>query len=347
MLISHVPQALPIHEFLLRDGPVIDVRSPGEFDHGHIPGAHNIPLFSNEERAIVGTLYKNKGRDKAVLEGLRIIGPRMAELVERSRAIAPDATVRVHCWRGGERSASVAWLLEKAGFNKGWTLQRGYKAFREEVLTSFTKARELHVLGGYTGTGKTQLLHLLKERGEQVIDLEGLARHKGSSYGGIGEGTQPTTEHFENLLWQELRRADPTRTVWVEDESMNIGRVKVPDAFFANLLSAPVHFVDMPVKLRVERLVEVYGSFPKQELADATMRIERRLGPQHAKDAIAALERGDLHTVAAIALSYYDKTYARGLSQRDPARTILLKADTKDLNEIAARLLHHEHARHD
>lgn len=227
------------------------------------------------------------------------------------------------------------------------TLQRGYKAFREEVLTSFAGTPELCILGGYTGTGKTQLLHLLKEHGEQVIDLEGLAKHKGSSYGGIGEGSQPTTEQFENLLWQELRKVDPSKPIWVEDESVNIGRVKLPDPFFANLRSAPVHFVDMPAEFRVERLVEIYGCYPKKELAEATLRIERRLGPQHAKDALAALERGDLHTVAAIALSYYDKTYARGLAKRDPAKTLLLKVDSNDLNEIAAQLLHHEHARYD
>ncbi len=342
-----MPQALPIQEFLLLNSPVIDVRSPGEFDHGHIPGAHNLPLFSNEERAVVGTLYKNKGRDAAMLEGLRFIGPRMAELVERSRAIAPDGNIRVHCWRGGERSASVAWLLEKAGFEKVVTLVHGYKAFRKQVLDSFIQPLGLRILGGYTGTGKTQLLHLLKERGEQVIDLEGLAKHKGSSYGGIGEAAQPTTEHFENLLWDELRKIDPSRPLWLEDESINIGRVKMPDALFARLRSAPVLFVDMPAKFRVQLLVEVYGSYPKKELAEATMRIERRLGPQHAKDALAALEQGDLHTVAAIALSYYDKTYARGLSNRDPAKTTLLQVDTKDLNEIAARLLEHEHARND
>jgi len=331
----------------LQESQVIDVRSPGEFERGHIPGAHNIPLFSNEERAVVGTLYKQKGRDEALLEGLRFVGPRMAELVERSRALAPAGHVRVHCWRGGERSASVAWLLEKSGFKKVFTLQRGYKAFRQEVLASFTGTRELRILGGYTGTGKTQLLHLLKERGEQVIDLEALANHKGSSYGGIGEGLQPTTEHFENLLWNELRKIDPSRTLWLEDESIEIGRAKLPAPLFATMRSAPVHFIDMPSAYRVERLVEIYGAFPKKELAEATVRIERRLGPQHAKRALEALEQDDLHTVAAIALNYYDKAYARGLAMREPSRTQPLKVETNDLNEIATLLLRQEHARHD
>lgn len=342
-----MPQALSIDRFLSLDCPVIDVRSPGEFGQGHMPGAHNLPLFSNEERAVVGTLYKHEGRDRAVLEGLRMVGPRMAELVERSTAIAPHGIVRVHCWRGGERSASVGWLLEKAGFKHVVTLQNGYKAFRRHVLDSFIHKQELRILGGYTGTGKTQLLHLLKGCGEQVIDLEGLAKHKGSSYGGIGEGSQPTTEHFENMLWDELRTIDPDRPLWLEDESIQIGGVKLPAPFFIGIRSAPMFFIDMPSEYRVERLVEVYGAFPKKELAEATMRIERRLGPQHAKRAIAALEQDDLHTVATIALSYYDKTYARGLAMREPALTTPLKVDTNDLNEIAAQLLQHEHAGHD
>ena len=176
-------------------------------------------MFTDAERARVGTLYKQQGRDAAMLEGLRIVGPKMALIVEKARMLAPDGKIGVHCWRGGERSASVAWLLEKAGFIEVFTLQRGYKAFRELVLSSFSSPKKLMILGGYTGTGKTEMLALLREQGEQVVDLEGLARHMGSAYGGIGKGAQPTTEHFENLLWDELSKQDPHRTIWLEDES--------------------------------------------------------------------------------------------------------------------------------
>lgn len=304
--------------FLNAQIPFIDVRSPGEYVQGHIPAAHNLPLFSDAERALVGTLYKQQGRDAAMLEGLRIVGPKMAPIVEKARIMAPGGKIGVHCWRGGERSGSVAWLLEKAGFPEVCTLQRGYKAFRELVLSSFSMPKTLLILGGYTGTGKTEMLALLREQGEQVIDLEGLAQHKGSAYGGIGKGVQPTTEHFENLLWEALSKQDPLRPIWLEDESQMVGHVKVPDAFYAQMRSAKVAFVDMPIEQRAARLVADYGSCPKAELEEATLRIQKRLGPQHTKEAMGALDRGDLLRVAMITLTYYDKAYGRGISQRDP-----------------------------
>lgn len=325
---------------------MIDVRSPGEFERGHIPGARDHALFTDEERAVVGTLYKQLGRDAAVLEGLRIVGPKLAGIVERARALAPDGRIRVHCWRGGERSGSVAWLLDKSGFTEVLTLKGGYKAFRNHVLASFTKPVDLRVLGGYTGTGKTETLRHLRERGEQVIDLEGLAHHKGSSYGAIGEAPQPTTEHFENLLWNELRQRDATRPTWVEDESLMVGRVKIPEPFFQQMRDAILFFAEMPREERAERLVMDYGKYPKEQLAEATKRIEKRLGPQHCKAALAALAADDLFTVAMITLTYYDKTYLRGASLRDPARVIDLPASAHDLRGLAERLIAHVHTPH-
>jgi tRNA 2-selenouridine synthase len=335
-----VPSPLPIARFLAAGLPVIDVRSPGEFAQGHIPGATNLPLFTDAERARVGTLYKQEGRNAAMLEGLRITGPKLADIVEQAWTIAPEGKVGVHCLRGGERSASVAWLLEKAGFSQVVTLAKGYKAFREHVLSSFALPWNLIVLGGYTGTGKTELIRLLRGLGEAVVDLEALARHKGSSYGGIGEGVQPSTEQFENLLWKELDRLGQGCPIWVEDESQMIGRVKVPDAFFASMRAAEICFVDMPKEDRALRLMADYGSFPKVELAEATVRIQKKLGPQHAKEALDALEAGDLFRVAMITLTYYDKTYARGLSGRAPQRTRLIPANGKDMAALAQRLKH-------
>lgn len=301
-----------------------------------------MPLFTDQERAVVGTLYKQTGRDAAMLEGLRIIGPKMAGIVEKARELAPEGRIGVHCWRGGERSASVAWLLEKAGFKEVLVLSRGYKAFREHVLASFPLPWKLDVLGGFTGTGKTELLGLLREQGEQIVDLEGLAHHKGSSYGGIGEKEQPSTEQFENLIWHALTRLDPARPIWVEDESQLVGHVKIPDPFFARMRSRTVHFIDMPVEQRAARLVQDYGAFPKEELAAATQRIQKRLGPQHAKEALEALEAGDLYRVALITLTYYDKTYARGLAARDPQKTRIMPAGDLSHPDLALKLLEHE-----
>jgi tRNA 2-selenouridine synthase len=332
-------RALGIAEFIALEAPVIDVRSPKEFAHGHIPGAHSLPLFSDEERAIVGTLYKQQGRDAAVLEGLRIVGPKLAGIVEQARAIAPHGSIRMHCWRGGERSGSVAWLLDKAGFAEVLTLKGGYKAFRRHVLASFDAPLELRVLGGYTGTGKTELLHMLKAQGEQVVDLEGLANHKGSSFGALGERPQPTMEHFENLLWSELRALDRSRPIWVEDESLMIGRCKIPQPFYDRMRAAALFFVDMPQEERAERLVAGYGKYPKEQLAEAVKRIEKRLGPQHCKAALEALEVGDLKTVAIIALTYYDRAYRRGTESSD-ARTLLrMPLSNTDLAAAAQMLV--------
>jgi tRNA 2-selenouridine synthase len=342
-----VPTPLPAPAFLAAGTPIIDVRSPGEFAHGHIPGARNLPLFDNEQRAIVGTLYRQHGRDAALLEGLRIVGPKLAGIVEAARAIAPDGRIGVHCWRGGERSASVAWLLDKAGGFHVNVLQRGYKAFRHHVQSCFSDPLDLIIVGGYTGTGKTELIHTLGAMGEQVIDLEGLASHRGSSFGALGLPPQPTTEHFENLLWAALRSVDRSRPLWLEDESLMIGRVSMPDDVFAQLRSAPLYFVDMPQALRADRLMKDYGDADRQGLREAILRIERRLGPQHAKAALEALDAGDLRTVAIVSLTYYDKTYARGASLRSPSSVHRIAIDRDDVQATATQLraLVHEHTR--
>ena len=340
-LLLAVLHALFIPDFLAAGLPIIDVRSPGEFARGHIPGAVNVPLFEDAERAVVGTLYKQTGRDAAVLEGLRIVGPKLAAIVERAHEIAPDRRIAVHCWRGGERSGSVAWLLDKAGFAEVLTLKGGYKAFRNHVLDSFDHVPDLRILGGYTGTGKTETLRHLRDLGEQVIDLEALAHHKGSSFGMLGEEPQPTQEHFENVLWDALRGIDRSNHLWLEDESRKIGTVLLPEPLHGALRTAPVFFADMPQHERVQRLVADYGAFPREDLAAAIQRIARRIGPQHAKAALEALEVGDLGTVARIALDYYDKTYAYGLSQRDASRVVKLPAQAHDLRGLAQRLKEH------
>ncbi len=338
MVRPHTPAELLEH---MERMPLIDVRSPAEHAHGHIPGSVNVPLFTDAERAEVGTCYKQRGRDEAVLLGLRLVGPRLGELVETARAVAKDGRVAVHCWRGGERSASVAWLLDKAGFDEVLTLRGGYKAFRGHAAGRFALPWDLRVLGGYTGSGKTELLQHLRNLGQQVVDLEGLAEHKGSAFGALGQKPQPSTEHFENLLWDALGGVDPSRPVWVEDESLMIGRVRIPEAFFLRMRSAGLLFVDMPMEDRVERLVRDYGPTPVEELREPVLRIQKRLGPQHCKAALEALDRGDLAEVARITLRYYDKAYLRGAAAREPGRTTTIEARGGDLRALAQQLAHH------
>ncbi|HRH39800.1 MAG TPA: hypothetical protein PK760_15730, partial [Flavobacteriales bacterium] len=216
-------------------------------------------------------------------------------------------------------------------------------AFRNHVLASFELPVQLNVLGGYTGTGKTEMLHHLRALGEQVIDLEALAHHKGSSFGALGELPQPTTEHFENLLWKAATNLDVSKHTWVEDESVMIGRCKIPQAFFNVMRSATLYFADMPQDQRAERLVADYGKYPKDELAAAISRIEKRMGPQHCKTALQALEDGDLRTVAIITLTYYDKAYAHGMAQRDQKKVVRVEAGVIDPRAIAIELISQKH----
>jgi len=332
---------LSVDEFLEKAGelPVIDVRSPGEYAHAHIPGAVNIPLFDNDERAKVGTKYKNAGKDSAVLLGLELVGPNLAEFVRQARRLNRQGSeVLVHCWRGGMRSGSFAWLLDTAGLQAS-TLAGGYKAYRNLVLESLAQPRPLFILGGKTGSGKTDVLKELAALGEQIIDLEGLAHHKGSSYGAIGQQPQPTVEQFENMVYEAWRKLDPTRRIWLEDESKSIGQCFVPHPLWLQMREAPVAFLDIPQPVRVERLVREYTGIDHSLLVEATERIRKRLGGKDTQRALDALAAHDYATVAAITLDYYDKAYLHGLSQRDPRQVYRLEITADQPAQTARQLV--------
>jgi tRNA 2-selenouridine synthase len=296
--------------------PVIDVRSPAEYERGHIPGAFNLPLFDNQERAHVGTLYKRQGRQQAVMEGLSIVGPKMAQLAETSRSIAGDNQQLIfYCWRGGMRSESMAWLVEKLDIHC-YVLEGGYKTFRRHGRQLLTRPWNILILGGYTGSGKTEILRALAEKGEQVVDLEALARHKGSAFGAMGQKQQLATEHFENLLFDRWLTLTQQQPLWLEDESKMIGRNVIPDELFHAMRTAPVIKIEMPRQLRVERLVREYAGFPKAKLHDSVQRISKRLGGDKAQEADLAIDRDDFRTAIHITLDYYDKAYHHGLSKR-------------------------------
>lgn len=328
--------SLPIQDFLkaAESLPIIDVRSPSEFEHGHIPGAHNIPLFDDEERAEIGTIYKQQNRDAAFKRGLEFVGPKMRSFVEESEKIAPKGEVLLHCWRGGMRSSSFGWLLKSAGFDT-YTLENGYKAFRNFVLDLFQRPYNILILSGYTGSGKTEILQALDTLGEQVIDLEGLANHKGSAFGHLGEEEQPTGEHFQNKLGMELYRLDDEQPLWLEDESRFIGRRIIPDDFFKQMRQATVFRVEIPKEIRIDRLVDDYGAYPKDKLEESVLKIEKRLGGLRTQQAIEALENNDLAKVADYVLHYYDKAYDHGISKRDDHKVHYLPFDEIKPNKIA------------
>lgn len=294
--------------------PVIDVRSPAEYFNAHIPGAINIPLFNNEERAKIGTLYKNEGKDIAVLNGLKIVGPKLYDFAKSAiRLNSPE--ILVHCWRGGMRSASMAWLFETAGL-KCRILSGGYKAYRNYVLETFGKPLRLIVIGGMTGSGKTEILQQLKKAGEQVLDLEGLANHKGSAFGAMGQEAQPKTEHFENLLHHEILGLDPQKPVWTEDESRNIGKVFIPEGLWNQMKQAPLLIVDTDYESRVKRLYRDYACFDTELIKQSVSKIEKRLGREKCREALEACENNDLEKALRICLAYYDKLYGSQIESK-------------------------------
>lgn len=318
--------------------PVVDVRSPLEFKNGHIPGAINIPLFSDEERAVVGTKYKKDGRVPAIIEGIRQSGPSMYTKLERAIAIAKDGRLLVHCWRGGMRSEAMAWLFS-IGDIKTEVLEGGYKAYRHYVLGSLTEERDLIVLGGMTGSSKTHILRYLKEKGHQVLDLEKIASHKGSAFGALGQPPQPTTEQFANDLHSEWERLDRNLPVWVEDESRNIGTVFMPEGFYDKMQKARTIVLAMDIKTRMPRLMEEYSTYSPELLKASVTRISKRLGGDNTRDAIQSIENGDISRAVEIVLKYYDKTYQHSLKRKNNPDMIFVETDTDDIEENANKIL--------
>ncbi|MBK6389270.1 MAG: tRNA 2-selenouridine(34) synthase MnmH [Saprospiraceae bacterium] len=323
------------------DLPILDVRSPSEYAHGHVPGAHSIPLFDDEGRALVGTTYKQAGKSEALIQGLELAGPKLADIVKAALAIAPLKKVRLHCWRGGMRSGSVAWLLHTMGFEQVLTLTGGYKVYRNWVLAQFEKKYELYILGGRTGSAKTDVLKQLAAHQLPVIDLEGLAHHKGSAFGWIGEQAQPTQEQFENNLAQNLH-PQASASIWMEDESERIGMVRIPNTVYEQIRSAPVFFLDIPITVRIPHLVKTYSHFGDEKLETSILRISKRLGGLNTKLALDALKIKDYTEVARITLGYYDKYYEAGVGRRVPSSVHKLPTETIDPAFNADLILKHK-----
>ncbi|MGQ0738019.1 MAG: tRNA 2-selenouridine(34) synthase MnmH [Bacteroidota bacterium] len=367
----HIEQFLE----LAKQYPVIDVRSPGEYNHAHIPGAHSLPLFTDEERKVVGTTYKQQSREAAIKTGLDYFGPKMRKIVEEAEGIIGNRQQTIsnakntndplpianclltYCWRGGMRSGAVSWLLDMYGF-KVYTLTGGYKKFRNYVLDTFKLPFQFNILGGYTGSGKTELLKALKEKGEAIIDLEDIAKHKGSSFGNIGMPKQPTQEMFENILAQRLAEVrcrkseigDPLTSdliprasaIWLEDESQRIGHVNIPGDLWKTMRNSPVYFLDTPFEERLKHITEEYGCLDKQQMVDAIDRIKEKLGGLNAKTAIQLLEEGNTLESFRILLKYYDTYYLKGLHNRENVNSLLQSIECKSVTpENASQLILH------
>lgn len=331
---------ITIEEYLaLRPSfPVADVRTPAEFIHGHVPGAVNLPLFSNEERVKVGTTYKQQGREAAILLGFDLTGPKWSGFIRQALEIAPQKKIALHCWRGGMRSAAMAWALDLYGFEVQ-TIRGGYKAFRHWAFRQWERPYPLSVIGGMTGSGKTRVLSRLRASGEQSIDLEDLAQHQGSTYGSLNRLIQPTQEQFENNLAIQLAGMDLSRPVWIEDESQNIGKCLIPKPLWNQVRAATLFDLQVPEEERVSALLAEYGDLDKDFLIESTERIGRRLGPEQTKAAITAIREDRMADFIRQVLVYYDKTYRKGIVSRDPNNIIPVAATTGDPERNAAQLL--------
>ncbi|MDH0863890.1 tRNA 2-selenouridine(34) synthase MnmH [Mitsuaria sp. GD03876] len=243
---------------------VIDVRSPGEFAEDRLPGAINWPVLDDEERRVVGTLYKQDPLEARKL-GAALVARNIAAHLDANRPLMQKHwRPLVYCWRGGQRSGAMNWFLNQIGF-KSLQLVGGYKAFRGEVIKTLAEqpARfDFVVLCGRTGSGKTRLLHALAGAGAQVLDLEALARHRGSVLGALPDQPQPGQKAFDTALWQALVALDPSRPVFVESESRKIGGVQTPEALHLRLRQhGRCVWIDMPEAGRVQLLLEDYAHF--------------------------------------------------------------------------------------
>lgn len=330
-------QKITITEFLVlgKTYPILDVRSPAEYAYAHIPGAFSFPIFDDAQRKEIGTTYKQVSREDAIKTGLKHFGPNMLSFVEKAESILKqrkqdDKKLLVHCWRGGMRSGAMAWLLGFYGFDV-YLLEGGYKTYRHWVLQQLNLPFQFVALGGFTGSGKTEVLHQLSLAGKYIIDLEKIASHKGSAFGNMDMAEQPSQEYFENKLVHELLpfyELHPDGSfcqkdvIWIENESRRIGLINLTENFYTQLQEAPLMALDIPFDQRLNFIVKGYGNFDKEKLVNAIIRIQKKLGGLDTKNAINFLLENNHHDCFSILLSYYDKLYMQSMEKSK--RTIQL-----------------------
>ena len=327
---------LSLAEFLeaSKNQIILDVRTPLEYEQGHIIDALNLPLFTNEERVLVGTCYKQEGRQPAILLGFELIGGRWANYIRQvSDLLKANSTttnksnkVFVHCWRGGMRSGAMAWALSMYGFDV-YVLKGGYKVCRKYYLEALDKEYPIIILSGKTGSAKTDTLLAMKNKGEQVIDLEGMVNHQGSSFGSKGDEYQPSQEQFENCLAHELMQLDIRKRIWFENESIVIGKRVIPPHIFKQMRVAKIIDLKLPLTERLHFLDQDYGTLNPDFLKESVLKISKRLGPNETKITLQAIDENRMKDFIAQVLVYYDKTYQRSQEKRDPSSIYVLALD--------------------
>lgn len=322
-----------------KNAVLIDVRSPAEFAHAHIPGAINFYLFDNAQRAEIGTLYKQHGRSVAMKRGLELYGANMQAIINQIEKHTTEKNLFVYCWRGGMRSGVVSWMLSLFGYHVN-VLQGGYKSYRQLVLQTFEQQFPLVIVGGRTGAAKTLVIKNLMEKREPVIDLEGLAHHRGSAFGAIGLPAPPSQEQFENNFSEQLMQLQQSDYILLEDESQRIGHVNIPNAIWNQMRNAKVLYLNIDFEHRLEQLVNTYGKFPVEDLVAATIRIKKRLGGLDTQNAIQFLNQNNFEAAFRILLQYYDKVYDMATAKRNMQTIQHLQCTNVNANENASLILH-------
>jgi len=294
---------------------VVDVRSPGEFAEATIPGAINVPILDNQQRAQIGPLYKNEGTHVARTRGIEIVAPKIPQLIKDicAQRTNPRRPIIVFCWRGGLRSRAMTTFLQLAGY-PAFQLRGGHKAFRRHVVDFFEQGcwGRMLVLRGLTGVGKTRLLHQLAAQNQPVIDLEGLANHRGSAFGGVGLGEQPGQKQFEALLWEQLQHIPADGWALTEGESRHIGKLLLPQRFFRSLQTETTLWVETSLENRIKIILEDYcvNQLPEEAFISPIQSLQRRLGLAEVENMLELLRQKNWHElVAELMLKYYDPLY--------------------------------------
>lgn len=340
MQVISIEQALNLSSCLF-----VDTRSPSEFEQGHIPGAVNVPLLEDEERAIVGTLYKKKGPEEAKQKGLEIVSGKLSDMVKdiaSKMSSMPSASLVVYCWRGGMRSKSVLTILELMGIT-GKQLSGGYKSYRRYVqdrLLDFSLRPKMIVLCGSTGVGKTTLLQILAERGVPVIDLEMLANHRGSAFGQVGRGKPATAQNFDAIILQLLEQYNEEPYIIIECESKRVGNVYLPNNLYQAMQSGHKILTKAKIETRVQRLILEYTDvlIPHDpEILQSINSLTKKLGRKRVAQLTMDYETGNLAGFTkALLEEYYDPLYAYETASPDQFDLVV---DAEDFNHAAEEIV--------
>ncbi|NOQ42699.1 MAG: tRNA 2-selenouridine(34) synthase MnmH [Desulfuromusa sp.] len=321
---------------------IIDVRTPAEFAEATIPGAVNVPIFSNEERAQVGTVFKEQGKRDARKLGVQLVAPKIPLLMEQIESLRQDysAPVIVFCWRGGMRSLAMTSFMNLAGI-PAQQLLGGHKGFRRKVLDYFEQQQwpPVFVLRGLTGTGKTRVLQQLQEMDYPVVDLEGLANHRGSAFGALGLEPQPSQKKFEALLWARLEELQESPYLVTEGESLHIGRVMVPKPFHQAMQTQTSLWITASLDVRTQIILEDYPALDqlKEQFERPINALKERLGGKVVTEFLELLDSGEWDKlVRELMVRYYDPLYLHTL----PERRVEIELETVEdaTREVAAAL---------